>query len=200
MPQSGPPSGLGAALSGPPATFELDGDIYALAASWRPLAEYLPRANWQLDLLLDMVEPEDGEVLAERLTDPADPLGLADVEAIAETLVQIATGWPYWVVQRLLVWAGQHWPDLDGLAMLAGVDLIALLDAQPGRACNVLYALLVRGADEKEREKIDAQLFRTPPELDAADPPSWMAEEEGASFMAAMATTGQRVGAGTPLP
>jgi hypothetical protein len=189
-PGAEPLDGLGAALSGPPRSFELDGDIYALGGSWRPLLEHLPRGQWELGLLLDVTDPEDADVLAERLADPGDPLTLDDVQRIAEALVEAATGWAYWTAQRLIAWAAQHWPDLDGIATLRGVDLVALVDAAPARACNAIYALLLEGVtEEKERRSIEAQLHRPPPGVDAAAAPGW---DEGASFLAAMSAAPRR--------
>lgn len=176
-----------AAHAGPPRSYQLDGDVYELTGSWWPLLERLAYEHWQVNLLLDITH-DAGELFG-RLMDPHDDLGLPDLRHVTETLVQAATGRPWWVAQRLLVTADAHWELLDGTCLTAGVDLAALIDTAPARACNVIYAWLVEGADDKARDRLDHKLTLPPPELIRAPSPQaqeWMAEREGASFMAAM--------------
>lgn len=177
-----------AALSGPPRSFQVDADVFALTGSWLPLLEHLPREEWRLPLLLDLTHPDDAGLLTERLWDRDDPLSMVTVFTIVENLVQSATGHPYWVPARLLAVAASQWMDVDGHLLLHGVDLISLLDRSPARACSAIYAHLIKDRDEKQREKVDRDLFQMPPDLDAATAPDWMVEEEGAQFMAAMAS------------
>lgn len=175
------------AHTGPPRSYMLDGTVYELTGSWWPLIDCLAYQHWQVNLLLDITR--DASDVHGRLLDPGDDLGLPDVEHVAETLVQAATGRPWWVAQRLLVTADAHWELLDGTCLTRGVDLAALVDTAPARACNVIYAWLLEGADGKERDKIDYTLTQPPPELVRDPSPQareWMAEQEGAAFLAAM--------------
>ncbi|MBA9005915.1 hypothetical protein [Thermomonospora cellulosilytica] len=190
---TGGPAGLLAeiARSGPPRSYVLDNEVYALTGSWWPLTSRLIEqvTGWRLLLLLELTDPEDGEVLVERLDDPDDPLEPEDLDQVAETLVLQATGRPWWVTGRLLATALARWAELDGELIGRGVDLAQMVDRAPARACNLVYAWLIQGADRKERDKLDAKLTRPPvQELRAASPRTqqWLAEEEGAAFMAAM--------------
>lgn len=178
-----------AARSGPPRSYVLDGEVYELTGSWWPLMEHLPAEGWHLALLMDITHRADTEALYERLVDPADDLTSAALVPVAEALVLAATGEPWWIAGRLLATADHFWAELDGLLLRAGVDLAELIDTRPARACSVVYAWLVEGADDKGRAKIDHKL-RQPPRQMLTDPSpqaaQWFAEDEGAAFTAAM--------------
>lgn len=178
------------ARSGPPRSYVLDGEVYELTGSWWPLTEHLGTGErWQLGLLLDITHPEDAGALYERLVDPRDDLTAAVLAPVADALVLAATGEPWWVAGRLLATAAESWAELDGTLLGRGLDLAEVIDAAPARACNLVYAWLIEGADEKGRAKIDHKLRLPPPEMLAAPTPQaaeWFAEDEGAAFAAAM--------------
>jgi hypothetical protein len=180
------PGEVEAALAGPPRSFVLDGEVYELTGRWSPLLTHLPAAEWQVPLLYDLLHPDDADALADRLSDDADTLTLTTLRQVAARLVEAACGRKPWVAQRLLVTASQRWGLLEGVLTLRGVDLLTLVDTAPGRACNAVYAWLIEGADDKERTKLDSQLFRPPPGEDLDAVPLWSPEEEGSAFMAAM--------------
>lgn len=188
-----------AALAGPPSSFMIDDEVYELVGSWTCLLKRLPAEGWHLPLLYDLLHPEDADALDDRLDDDEDTLTLAEVETVAARLVTAACGRKPWVVNRLLRYASQEWGALDGALMLRGVDLLTLIGEKPARACNVIYAWLVEGADEKQRDKLHRELFRPPPGEDLAAVPLWTPEEEGTSFMAAMAAQpGRKARRGQP--
>jgi hypothetical protein len=178
-----------AARAGPPRSFLLDGDLYAFSGSWSPLMDHLPNASWRLPLLLDVIEEPDAAVLRERLHDMDDPLNVAGLVPVAEKVVIAATGQPWWVAGKLLMWARDHWAELDGVMTMRGLDMAALIDREPGRACNVVYAHLVDGATKKDRDQFEHSLRQPPVSADpesAAAMDEWFAADEGAAFTAAM--------------
>lgn len=178
------------ARTGPPRRYVIDGEAYELTGSWWPLVDGLSGVvGWRLTLLLDLTHPDDGAALLERLTDPDDPLAPSDLDEVVDALVLQATGRPWWVAGRLLASAVAQWAELDGKLTGRGVDLAALIDRRPDRACNVVYAWLIEGADRKERDKFDAKLTRPPAgELrrPSARTREWMEAEEAAAFAAAL--------------
>lgn len=184
-----------AAAGGPPRCFVLDGETYELRSDgWRALVGRLA-GDWYLPVLLDLLVEQDADALLDRLDDPSDPLAVSDLAPVAVRLVDAATGRPWWQAGILLgSAAGDQWDEIDGELTGRGVNLINLIDTAPGRACSVVYAWLVRGADSKARTKLDATISRPPPGLDVAVSPLWTAEEEGAAFQAAAAASGGRVG------
>lgn len=182
-----------AALAGPPRTFELDREVYELTGPWSCLLEHLPTAGWHTGVLYALLDVEDADALDDRLEDDEDPLMLWDVQRVAERVVEQATGRRWWVAQRLYGTLAVEWAGLDGLLALRGVDLQGLLD-RPAKVCNVVHAWLVQGADEQGRERFDAQLETPPPGVDLETSPLWTPEEEGSSFLAALSTSGGRIG------
>lgn len=182
-------------LDGPPTVFELDGEVYEIVGSWAALLDVLPLADWQLELLYALVHEADLDALDGRLDDDDDPLTLDDVDRVAETLVEAATGRRWWVAQKLYGHIAVEWRDLEGRWALRGLDLGAMLE-RPAYLCNVLHAFLVEGAAEQQRMMFDARLDRPPAEVDVVETPPVSDEEAGNAFMAAMATTkGGRVSA-----
>lgn len=85
---------------------------------------------------------------------------------------------------RLAAFTVTNWVELDGILQLEGVDL---LDLPFDRALNVVYAVLVRNKDDKERSKFENELTR--PMRGEALPstdPLWGEDAQGAMFLAAM--------------
>jgi len=182
-----------AALDGPPTSFELDHEVYELTGSWACLLEHLPLVSWQTGVLYALLDPDDADALDDRLDDEDDPLILGDVQRVAERLVEQATGRKWWVAQKLYGALAVSWVDIDGALALRGVDLTARL-AEPARVCNLVHAWLVQGADQQGRERFDAQLETPPPGIDLEASPLWTPEEEGSEFLAALSTSGGRIG------
>lgn len=103
--------------------------------------------------------------------------------------------------------AEAHWPDLDGYAV--GHNMPPLDSLPLGRFCNWLWWMLTRNANEQEKEKIRAKLWRPPPAhegpIDKRSP--WSAENEMKSFASLKAqlmpgsiTPGGSDGASEPSP
>jgi hypothetical protein len=200
LPAPGPGGPLAAARtlrSGPPRSYAIDGTTFELRPSWWPMVELLPTGSWHLHLLLDMTHAEDAGELRARLHDRGDAFGLADAHRIATALVERATARPWWVAERLYAWTVHHMNELDGVLLNeTGLDIAAMLEYHPARALNVVHSRLVAGADEKARAEFDNSLYRPPITVSPSAAPLWVAEDEGASFMAAMggATAGGALG------
>lgn len=190
-------------LDGPPASFELDGEVYELDGSWRILLDVLPLDEWRLELLYELVHPEDLDALEARLDDDDDALTLDQVDRLVEQLVEAATGRRWWVAQKLYGHVAAEWRDLEGRWALRGLDLVELLDT-PARLCNTLYAYLTEGASEESRRMFDARLDRPPASVDVRETPPVDDVEAGNAFMAALAQTkGGRItakGGGAAVP
>ncbi|WP_433379498.1 hypothetical protein [Streptosporangium sp. CA-115845] len=182
------------ALFGPPRSFVLDAEVYELAGSWQVLLEWLPAERWHMHVLYGLLHPLDADRLSDRLDDGEDPLTREEVRAVAERLVQQATGRKWWVAQRLYATLAASWAELDGQLSLRGVELAALLPA-PARACNLVYAWLVDGADEQGRRRLDMQLTRPPAGMTKRQAAgAWSPQEQGRAFMDAYRAQGDAGG------
>lgn len=187
-------------LDGPPRSFSLDGELYEVVAPWSSLLGVLPLVEWHMPFVTDMVHPGDVDRLLDRFDDDDDDLTLDDVRPALEALVEAATGRRWWVAQRLYATLAHDWADLDGALTLAGVDLARLL-SEPARVCNLMYAQLTAGADAPKLAAFEAKLSRPPAGVDTRARPVLTPEQEGAAFLAAMATTtGGRLRASVARP
>lgn len=175
-----------ARLNGPPRRWELDGELYELRTDWRPLVEHLRIEEWRLPLLLDMTVPADADALRDRLWDREDDLSVTDLYGVAERLVLLATGHPWWVPQQLLCGAVDNFTRIDGDLSREGVDLAELIRSDPARAVNVVYSWSTRGADEKELAKFDMKLFTPPAGAWTEEMEEELAEAEGNAWEQAM--------------
>ncbi|MFI6290000.1 hypothetical protein ACIBEJ_00355 [Nonomuraea sp. NPDC050790] len=164
----------------------LDNEVYELSGSWTVLLEWLPVTRWQMHVLYGLLHPLDAERLSDRLDDGDDPLTREEVRAVAERVVAQATGRTWWVAQRLYATLAASWGELDGRMSLRGVELAALLP-NPARACNLVHAWLVDGADDSARRKLDMQLQRPPAGMSKRQAvAAWSPQEAGRAFMSAM--------------
>lgn len=182
-----------AARDGPPASFVLDNEIYELTGDWSELLGVLPLAEWRMPLLYALLHPADADALDDRLEDEDDPLTLDEVGRVAERLVEQATGRRWWAVQRLYATLADGWQVVNGRLALRGVNISDLL-SRPAVLCDTLCAYLTEGADDRAVEQFDFTLSTPPPGVDLDDAPLWTAEEEGASFLAAMNAPGVKGG------
>jgi len=172
----------------PPRELILDGETYRLV-DWSTAVDVLPAFEhqaWPLALLANVLDSRSSTRLLARCVDETDPLDLPDLHNIAARLVEVTFGQPYWVAGRLLGMAVTEWSRVDGVLLLRGVDLAALLESSPARAVSVLMALALEGRDDSDRHRIEFEL-RQPPATAPAEAELWTAEDEGASFLAAMA-------------
>ena len=80
--------------------------------------------------------------------------------------------------------ARQNWEDLDGYAVGHGMPPLTSLPLD--RFCNWVWWMLTREANESDRQKIRAKIWRPPPEENKPiDPRSpWSAENEMKAFSA----------------
>lgn len=87
---------------------------------------------------------------------------------------------PYYVALRLFNVAAEHWAQFNGECVSLGVNIRKL-------PCpdffDLIYFWLVRNADQKEKDKIDLQLFLPPIGMEAeADHPFFSEEAEMSAF------------------
>lgn len=180
-----------AALQGPPRSFALDGEVFAITGQWSALLDRLRFEVWQQGLLYDLVDEGSADYLDDRLGDPRDMLTLRQMRRVAEGLVEAATGRRWWIAQKLIATVADQWADLDGVLLLRGVDLAALAAEAPARVCNVMHALLVEGRDRREREVFEFKLRQPPAGVNVREIEVMSAEEQGTAFMAAMGSVRQ---------
>lgn len=87
---------------------------------------------------------------------------------------------------RLCSFVVHQWPDVDGVIRLeaGGLDLLSV---PFDRLLNIIWTLLLRNKDEKERAKTERELLRPlPGEQVRSEDPQWGADAQGAQFLAAM--------------
>jgi hypothetical protein len=97
-------------------------------------------------------------------------------------------GKPYWVALRLFEIAAAHWREIDGSAILDGVDLQEVLHESPSRFLNAIYVLAIRGLDDTKRAQFDFELNEPPPwELDT-EPSAEILADDAAAWAAAAAS------------
>lgn len=93
---------------------------------------------------------------------------------------------------RLSSFAVNQWAEVDGLCRFeaGGLDLMSI---PFDRQLNVLWTMLMRNKDEKERAKTERDLTRPLPgeEVRSSDP-QWGADAQGAAFLASMERGGPK--------
>lgn len=153
------PSILAASISPQPVRVE--------AASRSFVIPVLPASNWitavaQEDFVTavfpGLLPPDGLSSIVEMLLDgEIDPDGL---KRPAFDAIAAASGFRWWEAMRLVGMADGN-QQVVGELTLRGVDP----DVIPfGRWCAALYALAIRGMDEKERQKFLAKFTMPPPE------------------------------------
>lgn len=121
----------------------------------------LPAIEWIVPIadqeILDIVPGlVEGDSVDEMLADGS--VSIEDCVDAARDAIAVAGGMPWWVVVRLVLSATGS-ADLSGELVLSGVDAgrVSL-----GGFVQAVYRLLVRDADQKQRQKVDGQLKRPP--------------------------------------
>lgn len=82
-----------------------------------------------------------------------------------------------------------NWADLDGYAVAQNMPDLRTLPID--RFCNFVWHMLTRNADESDRRKLEANIWRPPPKTVHIDPRSpWSAQNETSALGALKAGLG----------
>lgn len=158
--------------------------LHVVVAGQRILIPYRPAGAWAVAMdhpgwLAAMLADDDGrERIADLLLE--DARAGADVRAESLRILAEASGRKWWEAGRLL--ATSATPEVLGRLVLAGADPWT---RSLGEWCAAVYALCVKGQDEKGRVKFDFQLSMPPRghedewDDDGEDPLATMAAVQG---------------------
>lgn len=151
----------------------------------RPTVRWLGAlADQQLHTIMPgMLSTQDMHWYMHLLTDPRSRFDLQDSRKITHAVVREVTGLPWWAAVRLANALGRSWFLADSLALVKGVNLLAV---PIRRALSVAYLFAAETCEnERDRAVLDADLFRAPEGYE----PAWTAVQQAASFAAFRAAT-----------
>lgn len=142
-----------------PVDVELCGAVYRIA----------PHAaiKWIIPIIdQDWFAIVPGMIDSEALDDAifGENVSYDDCVRAAQDAVSTASGMPWWSCSRLVASAAQLL-DLSGALVVAGVDPTTV---SLGAYAQAAYHLLVRDADQKQRDRFDRELDSRPPEVSVA--------------------------------
>lgn len=123
---------------------------YRTAADWVQALDHL---GW---LAATLADPEGRETIADLLLE--HDRARADLRAESLRILSEATGKKWWEAGRLL--ATSVTPEVLGRLVLAGVDAHG---RSVGEWCSAVYAMIIKGQDEKGRLRFDFSLSIPPP-------------------------------------
>ena len=147
---------------------------------YRPAAGWVEPSRRVVALVPLMAERDDRDAMVDLLMD--QPGTRADMISEGRRILSQATGRRWYEAQKLINTSMQ--PEALGRLVLAGVDP---WQRSIGEWCAALYALYVKGADKKERTKLDFSLALPPPGAeDEWDDDGSDAEATMAAFQAFM--------------
>lgn len=126
------------------------------ALPFRPAAEWMAASRRLSTLVSQLAAPEDRETLVDLVMD--HPRAADDLISEGRRVLREMTGRPWYEAQKLINTSLAA--DALGRLVLAGVDP---WQRTIGEWCAALYALYVKGADTKERTKLDFALAVPPP-------------------------------------
>lgn len=110
--------------------------------------------------LLGMAEPEAADAVEDALFDGA--VTWFEMEHAFHDAVAALSGVRWWEAQRLLS-AAFDWEGVGGELLLRGVRLDEVTVAQ---ACALVWRMLIRGIDDKDKAKLTAEIEKPPPGVD----------------------------------
>jgi hypothetical protein len=123
---------------------------------YRPAAEWIQALGHVGSLAATLAEPEDRDELADLVLEY--PYARTDLERESLRILGEASGRNWWEAGRLANTSVSG--EVLGLMVLAGADPWA---RSLGEWCAAVYALCVKGQDEKGRVKFDFTLSVPPP-------------------------------------
>jgi hypothetical protein len=127
-----------------------------VSVPYRPAAEWAQALDRLSALAALLADPQEREVLVDLVVD--DPQAVADLRTESLRILGEATGRKWWEAGRLM--ATSTSTEVLGRLVLAGVDAHT---RSVGEWCAAVYALCVKGQDEKGRLKFDFSLSIPPP-------------------------------------
>lgn len=137
-----------------PVDVELSGAVYRIAPH--------PAIRWIIPIVdQDWFGIVPGLIDDERLDDAifSGKIHYDDCVRAAQDAVSTASGMPWWSCQRLIISAAQLL-DLSGALVIARVDPATI---SLGAYAQAVYHLLVRDADQKQRDRVDREIETRPP-------------------------------------
>lgn len=124
--------------------------------------------------LLDLADQEE---VVDRLL--RREVSRRDIDRANRDALAAASGWKWWIAERLVVSAAAEWRVIGGLLQGAGVDLERM---SLGAVLSSLYAMAVTNMKREDRFAFDAQLNAPP--VGYADAKEWYDESKYADAFA----------------
>jgi hypothetical protein len=148
--------------------------------------EPTPAAGWFVAILREdalpivpgMMSVDDQVEIIDRLA--FGEFGIEELTTAARDALETASGWRWWMADRMIRSAGQDWKVVSGQLIKRGIDLSTL---PLGAVLNALYAMAVETLDTSKRSQFDFDLGRPPA---GALSEEEREEEAAAMMMAAM--------------
>jgi hypothetical protein len=123
-----------------------------------------------------MLRRQDEAWIHAQLADHDTAFDVPQIRQISRAVVAEVTGLPWYVAARLASVAGTGWFLADPVALMRGIDMLAL---PVRRTLSVVYLLQREGAkDDNERAYLDRELWAIP----NGEKPSWTPEQQSSSF------------------
>ena len=122
---------------------------------YRPAAEWMAATRHLPGLVSQLAEPETRDILLDLVMDRDG--AAADMEAEGHRILGEATGRKWYQAIRII--NGSVAEEALGRLLLAGLDP---WQRSIGEWCAAMYALAVKGKDQKERTKLDFSLALPP--------------------------------------
>lgn len=126
----------------------------------RTAADWL-LAAWHgggIKYLMELADPEDVDWISMALLD--DELDLDAATAAAHEVLEMASGWRWWIAENLLLGSGAAWPQIGGELMLRGVRPAAV---SVGQWLAAVYSVLTRNGTEKDVAAFNQKIAMPPP-------------------------------------
>lgn len=123
---------------------------------YRPAAEWMSAARRSSGLVSQLARPEDRDVMIELVMDV--PGAVEDLHREGRRILTEATGRKWYQTEKLINTSVN--PEVLGRLLLAGLDP---WQRSIGEWCAAVYALAVKGLDDKKRTRLDFSLALPPP-------------------------------------
>lgn len=183
--------------AGRPVTFTLDGVTYTVPTQPARVWVLAVLSDDPADVLLDALPEPVAAGLWDDAMDPECGVTVDLLARIGRAVLGEVAHRPWWAASQLIGTLIASWPELSGRAADRGLG--DPLDWPLPRLCDWVYARLVDGVEEREREAIDRTLdhplgvdVHTAPA--APDGDGWEDEAEGFLQMIGVQAAGGAVG------